>query len=98
MPGNCLYETIAGRMLPPVATSMPRRFLRSSAASAPYGGVAPAQITTITFLPGLSFIASTMRWMPAVKSEVACGRYSSWTILAFLSASLNALTPSRPNA
>ena len=98
MPGNCLYETIAGRMLPPVATSMPKRFFRSCAASAPKGGVAPAQITTITFLPGLSLSASTTRWMPAVKSVVDCGRYSSWTILAFLTASLNALTPSRPKA
>jgi len=35
------------------------------------------------FLPGLSFSASMMRWPPAVKSLVFCGRYSSWTTLAF---------------
>ncbi len=39
-----------------------------------------------------------MRWPPAVKSLVLTGRYSSWTILAFFSESLNALMPSRPKA
>ena len=35
---------------------------------------------------------------PAVKSVVVVGRYSSWTTLAFLIASLKAFTPSRPKA
>ncbi len=35
---------------------------------------------------------------PAVKSVVPTGRYSSWTILAFLVNSLAAFTPSRPKA
>ena len=39
-----------------------------------------------------------MRCRPAVKSVVPSGRYSSWTILAFLVNSLTALTPSRPKA
>ena len=59
---------------------------------------APAQTTEMNFLPGWSFSLSMMRCRPAVKSVVPAGRYSSCTILAFLSASLKALTPSRPKA
>ena len=38
------------------------------------GFEAPAHTTAITLRPGLSFSASTMRWMPAVKSVVAGAR------------------------
>ena len=63
-------------------------------------GEAPAQITQMIFLPGLSFSASNSRCAGAVKSVVFIGAYSSAASVApvFASAALNAATPSRPNA
>ena len=59
---------------------------------------APDQPTEMYLLPGWSLSLSMMRCRPAVKSVVPTGRYSSWTILAFLVNSLAAFTPSRPKA
>ena len=66
--------------------------------SATLNGLPPAQMMKITLRPGTSLSLSIRRWPPAVKSEVAGGRYSSCTSLAFLMASLKAFTPSRPKA
>ncbi|MCY1545631.1 hypothetical protein D9M68_815820 [compost metagenome] len=59
---------------------------------------APAQMMKITLRPGWSLSLSIRRCAPAVKSVVLVGRYSSCTILAVFTASLNAFTPSRPKA
>ena len=100
MPANAFQPFITGRMLPPGASAIPKRSGLRSAIFA--SGFAPAQMMPMIFAPCLSFSASNMRCAGAVKSVVACGTYSSCTIVALLpiaaSASLNAFTPSRPNA
>ena len=100
MPANSFQAFITGRMLPPGASSMPKRSGFRSASLAT--GLAPAQMMAMIRVPGLSLSASNMRCAGAVKSVVACGTYSSCTMVALLltaaSASLNAFTPSRPNA
>ena len=45
MPGKALKSAMAGRMLPPAATSMPKRRRRSWLASAAKGVLLPAQMT-----------------------------------------------------
>ena len=82
-------------MLPPVAISMPWRFKSMSAI---LNGLPPAQMIQMILRPGRSLTLAMMRCAAAVKSLVAAGRYSSCATLAFLTASLKALTPSLPKA
>jgi hypothetical protein len=82
-------------MLPPVAISM---LWRLKSRSAILNGLPPAQMIQTILRPGSFFSLSMMRCAAAVKSLVAAGRYSSCATLAFLMASLKALTPSLPKA
>jgi hypothetical protein len=79
VPANCFQAFMTGRMLPPGASSMPKRsgFMSTNLAS----GCGPAQMKPITFLPDLSFKALNRRSANGAKSAVLPAAYSSATIL-----------------